>query len=72
METMIEVFKTNVSDHQQAMKFLEIFRSQFPDHKINFDLDDCDKILRVEGKDDINSLIMKIVQDKGFLCEALA
>ncbi len=68
---MVEVFKTNVSDHHQAEKFLDIFRSQFPDHKINFDLDDCDRILRVEGNNDINSVVKKIVNDRGFLCEVL-
>ena len=47
---MIEVFKTNVQHSEQTKLLLKILLQQFPQHKINFDLDDCDKILRVEDK----------------------
>jgi hypothetical protein len=47
---MIEVFKTNVEEAVQAEKLVDILLDHFPDNKINFDLHDCDKILRVEGK----------------------
>ena len=47
---MIEVFKTNVKTQKHATYMLVMLTEIIPDFKINFDLDDCDKILRVEGK----------------------
>ena len=46
---MIEVFKTNVQEFSEAQKLVALLRKHFPNSKINFDLDDCDKVLRVEG-----------------------
>ena len=43
----------------------------FPSFKINFDLSDCDKVLRVEA-DNIEALrIMILVKAYGFKCELL-
>lgn len=43
----------------------------FPSFKINFDLSDCDKVLRVEG-DKMDSLrIIVLVKENGFTCEVL-
>ena len=43
----------------------------FPSLKINFDLSDCDKVLRVEG-DDMEALqIMIVVKENGFTCALL-
>jgi hypothetical protein len=47
---MVEVFKTNVQDRELAEHIASILRGKFAFARINFDLDDCDKILRVESK----------------------
>jgi hypothetical protein len=47
---MVEVFKTDVTAPEQAHKVLEEIRASFPDHDGNFDLQDCDHILRVTSK----------------------
>jgi len=44
---MIEVFKTNVSDAARAREILDTIHRMLPDCSANFDLDDCDRILRV-------------------------
>ena len=44
---MIEVFKTNVHEICEAQKIIVLLLENFTQHKINFDLHDCDKILRV-------------------------
>ena len=68
---MIEVFKTNVQKKAQSKKLLSILSETFPSFKINFDLSDCDKVLRVEG-DNMEALtIMRLVKDYGFTCEVL-
>ncbi|HEV8506042.1 MAG TPA: hypothetical protein VGQ53_11600 [Chitinophagaceae bacterium] len=68
---MIEVFKTNVEETVQAKKIVDLLLEHFPDNKINFDLHDCDKILRVEGKSFCAEKIMTLVTENGFRCNIL-
>ena len=68
---MIEVFKTNVRTKKQARKILTQLLIQYPKAKINFDLSDCDKILRVEGKNISNEEIIKHLNQESVQCEAL-
>ncbi|HYE55021.1 MAG TPA: hypothetical protein VD996_09270 [Chitinophagaceae bacterium] len=46
---MIEVFKTNVTQREHATMLLEHIHKTFAHYKANFDLDDCDHILRVKS-----------------------
>ena len=46
---MVEVFKTNVKDGGHAIQLLERIHAAFTGYKANFDLDDCDRILRVKA-----------------------
>jgi hypothetical protein len=45
---MVEVFKTNVEDPDHARALVEEIHQTFRDYIANFDLEDCDNILRVE------------------------
>jgi hypothetical protein len=45
---MIEVFKTNVNSKSVATFIVYLLQRNHPDYEVNFDLDDCDKILRVK------------------------
>lgn len=45
---MVEVFKTNIDNHWQAYRVLELIRRAYPNYRPNFDLADSDRILRVE------------------------
>jgi len=68
---MVEAFKTNVRKKAQSKTLLGVLCEAFPLFKINFDLADCDKVLRVEG-DHIEALrIMMLVTAQGFKCEVL-
>jgi hypothetical protein len=49
-QILVEVFKTDVDSEQVAVKIITDLQRIFPSYRINFDLDDCDKILRVESK----------------------
>ena len=44
---MVEVFKTNVIDAQDAEHILDQIHACFSHYQANFALDDCDKILRI-------------------------
>lgn len=45
---MVEVFRTNISDPMHAQVALGQIHSRFSNYCANFDLEDCDKILRIE------------------------
>ena len=46
---MVEVFKTDVTSADQAGKLLVQIHASFKDYRANFDLQDCDHILRVKS-----------------------
>jgi hypothetical protein len=69
---MVEVFKTNVDTLQKKIVILSKLNDLLPDCKINFDLDDCDRILRVEGNDIPVLLIIEHVQQFGCTCSLLS
>ena len=68
---MVEVFKTNVQHRELAEQLASILRDRFAFFKINFDLEDCDKILRVEGKQICVETIIEILSTHGLACEVL-
>jgi len=68
---MVEVFKTNVQKKAQSKMLLCVLSEAFPSFKTNFDLSDCDKVLRVEGDNMEASGIMILVKEYGFKCEIL-
>jgi hypothetical protein len=47
---MVEVFKTNVQEKDESVAVIETLQKKFPAFEINFDLEDADKILRIEGQ----------------------
>ena len=69
---MLEVFKTNTQKKAQSNRLLCILCEAFPSLKINFDLADCDKVLRVEGEHMETIRIVMLVKEHGFTCELLA
>ena len=45
---MVEVFKTNVNKRRRADLLVNEIHKAFIGHHANFDLEDCDNILRVQ------------------------
>lgn len=68
---MVEIFKTNVQEKSEAKLLVGLLLGHLPENKINFDLDDCDKILRVEGENIEPVKVMMLVRSNGFDCEVL-
>ena len=71
MNRTIEVFKTNVVDREDAERLVLTLSALFPGTRINFDLHDCDKILRLEGSSFSVEKIIAVVQQHGFNCSVL-
>lgn len=67
----VEVFKTNVTDAFTAEKLLGVLRRCLPGSRINFDLTDCDRVLRVEASVPSGERIKQIVAENGYRCEEL-
>ncbi|KQB43581.1 hypothetical protein [Flavobacterium aquidurense] len=68
---MIEVFKTNVQEVHQSKMIVEKLLEHFPNSSINFDLEDCDKILRIHSMSISNKIIIELLNAHGFHCEVL-
>ena len=68
---MIEVFKTNVEETCHAKNVIDLLLQHFPGSKINFDLHDCDKVLRVEGDNFEIEKVIGLVAESGFDCVVL-
>jgi hypothetical protein len=70
---MIEVFKTDVNDSDSARTLIERIHETFEYCEANFDLEDCDRILRVKGirnEADV-FIILNIVREMGCDVEIL-
>jgi len=68
---MVEVFKTNVEQTEQSEFLINQISCYVPDGKINFDLEDCDKILRIEAERISNETIIGLLNQNGFQAEVL-
>ena len=68
---MVEVFKTNVQSQVDSIRLKEILFKEFPEMQINFDLEDCDKILRTEGENILVSRVVQLIKFHGYYCEVL-
>lgn len=68
---MVEVFKTDIYDAKRSMIIIGKLLECFPQNKINFDLEDSDKILRVEGNTIVPEKIIQMLREEGHVCEIL-
>jgi hypothetical protein len=64
----IEVFKTNVKTKKKADLVINLIKEIVPVGKINFDLEDRDKILRIEAKEIQVEPILDLLTNSGFTC----
>lgn len=68
---MIFVFKTSVTTQGQIKKLKPHFDKLMPSAKWNFDLEDCDKILRIESEENIVFAAIDLLKIHNFHCEEL-
>jgi hypothetical protein len=69
---MIEVFKTSVDSAGPASRLVTLLQLLFPGSRVNFDLEDCDRVLRVEGAHICREKVMALLKGEGFDCLELA
>lgn len=68
----IEIFRTTVDCPKTAYCLVLRLQEAFPYAKCNFDLDDCDRILRVDSPVVIVEAIAQQMQAWGYRCEWIA
>ena len=68
---MIFVFKTSVKTKMEEKKLRQHSNKLIPNATRNFDLDDSDKILRIDSQEDIVSKIKDLLILHHYSCEEL-
>lgn len=68
---MISIYKTNIENNLQINKLSEQLNELIGNSKWNFDLEDCDKILRVDTQNNISKLVIEKLTALGFDCEEI-
>jgi hypothetical protein len=69
---MIEVFKTNINCPDKAKQLVEAIHKTFAGYKANFDLEDCDRVLRIVSIDEsIATYFIAWLNNKGCCAEVL-
>lgn len=58
-QIMVYVFKTTVDSKSKLESATEILDKILPQAKWNFDLEDCDNILRIESEAEISELLLQ-------------
>ena len=67
----ILVFKTNVSSKRKVSKVKPVLTSVAAIKRWNFDLDDCDKVLRIETTGLKTNYVESLLHAAGFYCQVL-
>jgi hypothetical protein len=68
---MIYVFKTSVKTKNQVNKLKPHINTILPKEKWNFDLEDRDKVLRIDGEESNAFKIIHLLNAHSFQCEEL-
>lgn len=68
---MVYVFKTAVNTQDEVKQLSPLLNNFLNDSNWNFDLDDCDRVLRIESQNDVSNSIPELMRDMGFMCEEL-
>lgn len=68
---MVEVFKTNVNNAEHADALSALLAARMELWGISFDLEDCDRVLRVAGDTILPDTITQILYEQGFECSVM-
>jgi hypothetical protein len=68
---MIYIFKTTVKTKNQVKKLKPYINKILQNKKWNFDIGDCDKILRIDSEENIILPIINLLKIHNFYCEEL-
>lgn len=67
----VKIFSTDIENRTQVNDISAAICSLFPHSIVTVDLEDCDKVLRVEGNIPTSEYIINLLSKLGFRCEEL-
>lgn len=68
---MVYVFKTSVKFKKQVKDLAPVLNNRLAKTAWSFDLEDCDKIFRVESDTDVSAKVISLFSQKGYMCKEL-
>lgn len=68
---MVEVFKTDINSRKLADSVKLGLTRLIPNSSISFDLEDCDKVLRIEADMITAKTVIEELQKIGIACEIM-
>lgn len=68
---MITVFKTSVVNSEQVESIKPYLDQLDTINAWNFDLEDCDNILRIDSLTNVSAYVISILDKLGFKCEEI-
>jgi hypothetical protein len=68
---MVEVFRTNITSESDAHRLKDDLSKRFPKAFVHFDLEDCDRVMKVIADEKELSLIPVELNKQGFICAPL-
>lgn len=68
---MILVFKTSINTKKEARKLKPHLDNMLPNGQWNLDLEDCDKILRIDTEEHVATKVAELLNTHAFYCEEL-
>ena len=68
---MILVFKTSITTKKEARKLKPLLDKMLPNGRWNLDLEDCDKILRMDTEEYIAAKVVELLNNHAFYCQEL-
>lgn len=71
INSMVEVFKTDVESLTDASMLVVLLQKQIINSSVNFDLEDCDKVLRIEAPAISRRAVTALLKKQGYWCEPL-
>ncbi|NSL86051.1 hypothetical protein [Chitinophaga solisilvae] len=69
---MIEVFSTNVIQRSDAARLEALLAEALPGCSFNFDLEDCDRIFRIQSDRDVTEEVISLFRRHHFTCSVLS
>lgn len=68
---MIEIFRTNITEQSKASLIIAELKLLFNNACISFDLEDIDRVLRIQHPELVPQKVIDHICNKGFFCEVL-
>lgn len=68
---MVEVFRTNVQEVSVSEMIIKKLLVCYPESCVTFDLDDCDKVLRIKNETVCVQQVIALLNDFGYYCDVL-